>query len=81
MKIPFFTRTNNHIARLEVAVTGLQAEIADLKTELAAQAEKIGALVRDDQQIAALRRIQDAVEYQTAAERHDRQSRNQRHEF
>jgi len=74
MKIPFYTRASNHIARLEVAVS-------DLKIELAAQAEKIAALVRDDQQIAALRRIQAAVEYQASADKYDRQSRNQRHEF
>jgi hypothetical protein len=76
MRNPFRT-LRTHTA----TIARLEAEISDLKTELAAQAEKIAALVRDDQQIAALRRIQAAVEYQTSAHRHDRQSHGQRHEF
>jgi hypothetical protein len=69
VKNPFRTlRTNTAtITALEVRVTDLEAKVA--------------ALIRDDQQIAALRRIQTATEYLSAAEKHDRESRNQRHQF
>jgi len=69
VKNPFRTlRTNT------ATITALEVRMADLEA-------KVAALIRDDQQIAALRRIQAAVEYQAAAEKHDRESRNQRHEF
>lgn len=76
MKNPF-----RRIATLESQVANLRAALTDTHTKLAEQAKQIAALVRDDAQIAALRRIVTATEYNAAAEKHDRQSRMVKHEF
>lgn len=71
MTIPFFTHTNNRIARLEVAVS-------DLKTELADQAALIGLLTATD---TVLERIARATEYLKSVEEHRQRNAGQRHEF
>jgi hypothetical protein len=69
------------ISALEFQVADLHAALATTSTQLTEQAEQIKALIRDDAQIEALRRIQTATEYVANAERHDRQSAMKRHEF
>jgi hypothetical protein len=77
--------TLNPFRRRDQQIAALQEQLASaLETQAetnAAFAEQIAALVRDDEQIIALRRIQGAVEYLKSAEQHDRESSMKRHMF
>jgi hypothetical protein len=68
-----FHRRDQEIAALQSQITVLQ-DILTRQSEInAAVSEQIAALVRDDQQIAALRRIANATEYLQRSEKRHRQ--------
>jgi hypothetical protein len=80
-KLNPFHHRDQQIAALQSQIAGLQAALNNQSEINAAVSEQIAALVRDDQQIAALRRIANATEYLQRSERHRREQAGQRHEF
>jgi len=80
-KLNPFHRRDRQIAALQSQIAGLQAVLTSQSEINTAVAEKIAALVRDDQQIAALRRIANATEYLQRSEKRHRQDHGQPHEL
>jgi hypothetical protein len=80
-KLNPFRRRDQQIVALQSQLAGLQAALTRQSEINTAVAEQIAALVRDDQQIAALRRIANATEYLQRSEKRHRQDHGQPHEL